>query len=101
MAPATFPFAFLQNLGVLGISSFSDKPSRDMTLGDDHEIVGVATSGLKSNYFWGRNAPLASMCPLDETTVWIVAHLQYFKLHATPMSEMLRDCRSHDIDDTA
>jgi hypothetical protein len=49
MAHVTFPFAFLRNLRVLGVSSFLDKPSHDMTLGDDHAIVGVATSGLKSN----------------------------------------------------
>jgi hypothetical protein len=69
MAHVTFPFAFLQNLRVLGVISFLDKPSRDMTFGNDHAIVGATTSGLMSNYFWARNAPPTSMCPLEETTV--------------------------------
>jgi hypothetical protein len=72
-----------------------------MTLGADHVIVGAATSGLNSNYFWALNAPPASTCPLEKTTVWIVARPQYFKLRVTYVSEMLRDHRSRDLDNTA
>jgi hypothetical protein len=63
----TFPFTLLRNLRALSDSSFSDNPSLDVTLGDDDAIAGVATSSLKSNYFWACNSPQDSTCPSDET----------------------------------
>jgi hypothetical protein len=93
MTPATFPFALCENLRVSGVSAFSLGPSSDVTLGDDHVIAGVTTSGLKSNYFWAHNSPRASMCLPGETTVWIVAHPRLFKVAQllSPQCEMTID----------
>jgi hypothetical protein len=69
-------------------------------LGDDHMMVGMTMRGFGSNYFWACNPPQVSMCPPDETMVWIAACPRYFKLHAIPVPSMLRDHWSWDLDDT-
>jgi hypothetical protein len=71
-----------------------------MTWGYDHVIAGVVIRGLELRHFWACNAPTTSMCPLNETTVQIVAHLRFLNLLATFVPTMTRDHRSHDIDDS-
>jgi hypothetical protein len=99
MTPMTFSFVLQRRLGV-GVNTCSVGLSSDVTLGDDHMIARVATRGLESNYFWARNPLQVSTCPPDETTVWIAAHPQYFKLRETHVPAMLRDHRSYDLENT-
>jgi hypothetical protein len=63
-----------------------------------HTIAGTTEGGLKPNYFSAHNSPRASTCPFSKTVVWIAARPQLFKVHAPPISAMLWDRRSHDLD---
>jgi hypothetical protein len=58
----------------------------------------MAKGGLKPNYLSAHNSPRASTCPFFKTMVWIAAHPQLFKVHASLIPAMLQDHRSHDLD---